>query len=86
MTSVFAGPDWKSGHLAVVLTADEDDSTQANTALTVVIHPSQRGHVVSTALDHYSLARLAEGVVGAAHLNNASTAPNAATAFGLPLG
>src|SRR3954454_10501512 len=26
MQKVFAGPDWASGHLAVVLTADEDDS------------------------------------------------------------
>jgi acid phosphatase len=86
MSSVFAGPDWKSGHLAVVLTADEDDSSQANTVLTVVIHPSQNGHVVSTPLSHYSLTRLAEDVVGAPHQNGATTAGDPATAFGLPLG
>ena len=86
MTSILAGPDWKSGHLAVVLTADEDDSSQSNTVLTVVIHPSQHGNVVSTPLNHYSLTRLAEDVVGASHLNNAGSAANAATAFGLPLG
>ena len=86
MTDVFAGPDWKSGHLAVVLTADEDDSSQANTVLTVVIHPSQKGHVVSTPLSHYSLTRLAEDVVGAPHQNGAATAGDAAKAFGLPIG
>jgi acid phosphatase len=86
MADVLAGPDWQSGHLAVVLTADEDDSSQGNTVLTVVIHPSQQGNVVSTPLDHYSLTRLAEDVVGAPHQNNAATAPDAATAFGLPVG
>ncbi len=29
MKRVFSGPDWKSGHLAVVLTADEDDRHSA---------------------------------------------------------
>jgi phosphatidylinositol-3-phosphatase len=29
MSTVLAGPDWKSGHLAVVLTSDEDDHAQA---------------------------------------------------------
>src|SRR3954453_10376864 len=41
MQRIFAGPDWRSGRLAVVLTADEDDSTAGNTVLTVVIHRSQ---------------------------------------------
>jgi acid phosphatase len=86
MTDVFAGPDWNSGHLAVVLTADEDDSSQANTVLTVVIHPSQNGHVVTTPLSHYSLTRLAEDVGGAPHQNAAATAGDAAKAFGLPIG
>src|SRR4051794_29609342 len=31
---VLAGPDWRSGHLAVVLTADEDDRHQGNMVLT----------------------------------------------------
>jgi acid phosphatase len=84
MQQVFAGPDWKSGHLAVVLTADEG-SSGSNAVLTVVIHPSQHHHVVSTRLTHYSLTRLAEDVVGAPHQNQAASAPNAATAFGLPL-
>ena len=86
MTKVFAGPDWKSGRLAVVLTADEDDHTQGNTVLTVVIHPSQDHHVVTTRLTHYSLTRLYDEVAGLPYLRNAATAPSMATAFGLPLG
>lgn len=87
MTTVFQGPDWKSGHLAVVLTADEDDSSGdgVNTVLTVVIHPSQKAHVVTSALTHYSLTRLYEEVAGTAYLYGAASAPSMAAAFGLPL-
>ncbi len=85
MSRIFQGPDWKSGHLAVVLTADEDDKSEGNTVLTVVIHPSQREHVVTTALTHYSLTRLYEEVAGTAYLYGAASAPSMTTAFGLPL-
>ncbi len=85
MTRVFAGPDWRSGRLAVVLTADEDDHNQDNRVLTVVIHPSQRGHVVTSRLDHYSLTRLYDEVLGAPYLAGAASAASMATAFGLPV-
>jgi phosphatidylinositol-3-phosphatase len=85
MQKILAGPDWASGHLAVVLTADEaDSSSAANRVLTVVVHPSQSGRVVSTALTHYSLTRLIEDVAGAPHLNNAATTPDMRSAFQLP--
>jgi hypothetical protein len=86
MTRVFQGPDWRSGHLAVVLTADEDDRSAGNTVLTVVIHPSQKSHVVTTALTHYSLTRLYQEAAGTPYLSGAASAPSMATAFGLPLG
>lgn len=87
MTSIFAGPDWKSGHLAVILTADEDDRNANNNVLAVVIHPSQAGHVVATPLTHYSLTRLLEKVGHAStYLRRAATATDMATAFGLPIG
>jgi acid phosphatase len=86
MKKVFAGPDWASGRLAVVLTADESvASDTSNTVLTVVIHPSQHGHVVTTALTHYSLTRLCEDVVHAGHLGNAASARSLSAAFGLPI-
>ena len=85
MTKIFAGPDWKSGHLAVVLTADEDDKNSGNVVLTTVIHPSQKAKVVSTLLTHHSMTRLYEDVVGAPYLNAAATAPSMSAAFGLPI-
>jgi acid phosphatase len=85
MTQIFAGPDWKSGHLAVVLTADEDNNTSGNRVLTVVIHPSQTGNVVTTPLTHYSLTRLYEDVAGVPYLHQAGTAPSLSKAFRLPL-
>ena len=85
MTKIYAGPDWKSGRLAVVLTADEDDRASHNVVLTVVIHPSQHHHVVRTALTHYSLTRLYGDVAPARHLHAAVRAHSMSKAFGLPL-
>jgi acid phosphatase len=85
MTKIFEGPDWKAGHLAVVLTADEDNNTPANTVLTVVIHPGLKNHLVNTPLNHYSLTRLYEEVAGMPYLFGAKSAPSMSTAFGLPL-
>jgi phosphatidylinositol-3-phosphatase len=85
MAKIFNGPDWKSGHLAVVLTADEDNKKSGNIVLTVVIHPSQKGNVVTTRLTHYSLSRLLSEVTGSPPLINANTAPSMSEAFGLPM-
>jgi acid phosphatase len=85
MSKVFQGRDWRSGHLAVVLTADENDGSPGNTVLTVVIHPSQRHHVVTTPLNHYSLTRLYERVTHTRYLGHAGAAPSLARAFRLPL-
>jgi beta-glucanase (GH16 family) len=83
MQKIFAGPDWASGRLAVVLTADEDDKLSGNKVLTVVIHPAVSAKVVSTPLTHYSLTRFYEDAAGTTHLNGAGSAPDMATAFGL---
>ena len=87
MTTIGASPDWKSGRLAVVLTADEDDSHNGNVVLTTVLHPSlQYRHLqVTRRLDHYSLTRLYGEVAGLPPLRNAKTAPSMAAAFGLPV-
>ena len=36
-----SGPDWKSGHLLIVVTADEDDKKSGQNVYTVVIHPRE---------------------------------------------
>ncbi|WP_394770300.1 alkaline phosphatase family protein [Lacisediminihabitans sp.] len=86
MEKLFAGPDWASGHLAVLITADEDDDSPGNAVLTVVVHPSQTAHVVTTPLSHYSVTRLLEDVAGVPHLFGAASAPSLSAAFTLPIG
>ena len=81
--AVMSGPDWRAGHLAVVVTADEDDHGQDNLVLTTVAHPSVHGAVVTTPLTHYSLARLYSEILAADPLGEAAAAPSMATAFGL---
>lgn len=78
-----AGPDWQSGHLAIVITADEDDRTSGNKVLTVVASRYQDQRVVTTALTHYSLTRLYESVIGARYLAGAATATSMSDAFGI---
>jgi acid phosphatase len=85
MTRIFRGADWRSGRLAVVLTADEDDRSQGNKVLTVVVHPSQRGTIVTEPLNHFSLAKLYSDVIHAPDLGKAATAPSMSAAFGLPI-
>lgn len=82
---IYAGPDWKAGRLAVIVTADEDDYSQNNAVLTVVLHPSQAGHVVSRALNHYSLTGLLVQVAHAPCIRHGCGAANLAAAFGLPI-
>lgn len=77
------GPDWKSGHLAIVLTADEDDKKSGNRVLTVVIHPALHGKVTGGVLTHYSLSGAMSDVSGSPRLLNAKTAPPFWAAFGL---
>lgn len=83
--SVLAGPDFASGELAVVVTADEDDRSQDNRVLTVVLHGSQSRRVVRDQLDHYSLARLYGQVLGQPPLRGVKSATDMARAFELPL-
>jgi hypothetical protein len=89
---VLKSSDFTSGNLAVVITADEDDTSSRNTdgglVLTVVLQAGLDGShlVVKTPLTHYSLSRLYSEVVGAAPLNRAAKAPDMAKAFNLKVG
>jgi acid phosphatase len=80
------GPDWKSGKLAIVITADEDNRKAGNQVLTVVIHPSQDHHVVHQRLTIYSLHRLLAQVGRTDPLGEGVNAPDMAKAFGLRVG
>jgi hypothetical protein len=86
LPSILASPDFTSGRLAVVITADEDDRKSGNVVLTTVLHHSLDGKhlVVSTPLTHYSLTRLYGQVDGKPLLAAAATAPDMRSAFNLP--
>ena len=81
--AVMAGPDWASGRLAVVVTADEDDSRHGNSVLTVVAHPALHHAVASTAMSHYALSRSLSQVAGTKPLRKASKAPSLLRQLGL---
>jgi hypothetical protein len=84
---VLAGPDFTSGRLVVVITADEDDRSGDNRVLTVVASRDLPApEVVSTPLTHLSLSRLYAEVLGFPPLRDAATAPSLAGAFHIPVG
>jgi hypothetical protein len=87
LPSVMAGPDFRSGRLAIVVTADEDDnSSTKNRVLTVVISRSVSHQVVKKTLTHYSLTRLYNTVCHeGTYLGHAAKAPSMRTSFGLTL-
>jgi len=80
-----SGPDWASGRLAIVVTADEDDDHHGNRVLTLVGSRYQDHRVVSRHLTHYSLTRLLDRLAGGAPLRKARTAPALGRAFGMRL-
>jgi len=75
------GADWRSGQLAVVVTADEDDHNSGNRVLTVVGSRYQQQRVVTRRLTHYSLTRAIEDVLGVRHLRKARRATSLTRAF-----
>lgn len=87
LPQVLAGPDWRAGRLAVVVTADEDDQSSGNRVLTVVLHPALDGthRIVTAPLNSYSLTRLQTSVAHAQCVRAGCTAPDMAKAFRLPV-
>jgi acid phosphatase len=80
---IMAGPDYRSGHLTIIVTFDEDDSSEGNQVPLVVIDP-RLSHVVATGtFNHYSLTRWLDENAGVALLRNAASAPDLREAFGL---
>lgn len=80
---VLAGPDYRAGRLAVIVTFDEDDNSAGNTVLTVVVSPYTKGIRSSAALTHYSLTRYFAELSHTSPLRSATTAPSLRTAFHL---
>ncbi len=79
--AVMAGPDYRAGRLAIVVTFDEDDESGPNTVLTVVVAPQISRISSATSFTHYSLARYLGELSGAAPLRDARAAPSLRAAF-----
>ena len=82
---VLNGPEFATGQLAVVITADEDDGQHGNRVLTVVAHPSLDHKVVRRSLTHYSLSRSLAEAAAVKPVGRAGNARSLLTAFGLTL-
>lgn len=79
---ILSSTDFTSGRLTVVVTADEG-SVSDKKVLTVVLNSGLHGVVVTSPLNHYSLTRFYDQVMGAPLLRGAATAPDMKAAFGL---
>jgi phosphoesterase family protein len=80
---ILAGPDYTSGHLAVVITYDENGGASGNQVYTAVISPfTQPGTKDGTDYTHYSLLRTTEEILGYSLLGNAAGASDMRAAFG----
>lgn len=87
MPSILASPDYLSGNLLVVITADSSHSAaNGNTLATVLVNPDVPAALqAADRYDHYSLLRLDEELLGLPLLANAADAADMAPAFNLPL-
>lgn len=82
-TKITSGPDWTSGRLTVIITADEDDKKHGNVIPLFVANPNLHGKVVTSKLTLYSINRLFSQYGHTAYMGNGKTAPDLASAFGL---
>jgi acid phosphatase len=78
---IMAGPDYRAGRLAIIVTFDEDDYSADNTVLTTVISPFTHHVVSNESYTHYSWTHYVEQVIGSAALRNAGTARSLRPAF-----
>ena len=77
------GPDWKSGQLLIIVTADEDNKKGANDIPMIVIHPSLKNYTTDVPVNLYSVGGLLADVGHTQRLEKQRTAPDFAEAFGL---
>ena len=85
MPTILASPDYQSGHLLVVVTADTSQSpANGNLLATILVNPDiVSGTQAASRFDHYSLLRLDEDLLGLPPLANAAAATDMAAGFNL---
>jgi hypothetical protein len=83
---IVAGPDYRSGRLAIAIVYDEGAGSSTNsrsTVAAVVMSPFVTpGTVSSTPFTHYSLLAAAEDIAGVPRLGQAASADDLRAAFG----
>jgi len=80
---ISGGPDWRSGRLVVVVTADEDNRNEGNRVFTAVLNPALSGRVVTTPLNHFGLSRSLARYGHTPPLRDARAATDVLAQFGL---
>jgi acid phosphatase len=80
---VFAGPDFRSGRLAVMVTFDENDGAPTNTVLTVVISPHAHHVTANASYSDYSWLRCADSMLQLPPLRRAASARSLCLPFKL---
>jgi hypothetical protein len=82
LTQILAGPDYRAGRLAIVVTFDEGTGSD-NHIPTVVVSPGTDHRVVSQPFTHCSLLRTTEDLLRLPPLGCAGSAVSLSPAFGL---
>ncbi|MDT5032769.1 MAG: phosphatidylinositol-3-phosphatase [Actinoplanes sp.] len=82
LPGILAGPDYRAGRLAVIVTWDEGSAT-SNHIPTLVIAPGARGVSTAQAFSHCSTLRTVEDLLRLPRLGCAVTAASMVTAFHL---
>ncbi len=83
LPAIMAGPDYRAGNLAIIVTFDEDDHTADNHVMTTVIAPTVSHVVTAAPLTHYSLSRYLAELGAVSPLGNAADATSFRAAFGI---
>jgi hypothetical protein len=85
LPTIIASPQYQAGATAVFITWDEDDFTTVQRVPTLVVAPQVApGTAVATPVDHDSLLRTTEEMLGMdAYLGDAATATSMRAGFGL---
>jgi phospholipase C len=82
LPDILAGPDYRSGRLAIIITWDEGTGSD-NHIPTLVISPATRGITSGAAFSHCSTLRTVEELLGLPLLGCAGSAASMVTAFRL---
>src|SRR3954453_14365996 len=84
LPTVLASPQYRAGRTAVFITWDEDDYSSTQHVATLVVAPTVRpGSAPTLRLNHYSLLRTTEEMLGLPLLGNAAHASSLRTSFHL---